>query len=256
MKRAFRQLAVHTAPVAAVLILFLIPISTMAQTMPEGYYTKGMIAKRDGDYQAAFQAFLQSAIMFDARACDCLAECYQKGLGVAKNDKEAFIWYKKAAEEGINHAQRELSTCYAQGLGTDRDPARADYWQKQADATVYDILQQYPSYPGGDERLIQRIKENCSVYPKDAFKAGEQGRVVVLLVVGDHGWIEDAKVLRSASPSFNQAALECVWNMRKWKPAVRDVGNRVYVPVRSTFSLTIPFRLADFDENGIRKTQD
>lgn len=258
MKRAFRQIAVLAAPVVAALFLFLIPVCTMAQTMPERYYANGMIAKRDGNYERAFQAFRQSAIMYDARACDCLAECYQKGLGVAQNDKEAFIWYKRAAEEGINHAQRELSNCYAGGLGTDRDPEQASYWQKQAEEQLCDIalLKQFPSYPGGDERLIKRIKETCQMYPNDAFNAGEQGRVLVQFVVGKIGWIEDVEVIRSPSPSLAKAALECVWNFPKWKPGTKDVGNNVYVPRRTTFTLNITFRLADYDEHGFLKTND
>ena len=51
-----------------------------------------------------------------------------KGEGVNQDNKEAFKWYKKAAEQGDCDAQYYLSKLYLKGVGTDVDEDKAKYW--------------------------------------------------------------------------------------------------------------------------------
>jgi len=39
-----------------------------------------------------------------------LGYCYQNGIGVTKDEKKAFEWYFKAANEGDLHAQHDLGS--------------------------------------------------------------------------------------------------------------------------------------------------
>ena len=50
-----------------------------------------------------------------------LALCYEYGRGTKKNRHGAFVWYKKAAEDGEKEALFRLGLCYARGFGTKLD---------------------------------------------------------------------------------------------------------------------------------------
>lgn len=52
-----------------------------------------------------------------ARAQYCLGWHYSKGIGIRKDDDEAFKWYKKAAEQG--HAESQYWVAFAYEIGTD-----------------------------------------------------------------------------------------------------------------------------------------
>ena len=45
-----------------------------------------------------------------------LGWCYQNGVGVAKDDKEAVRLYSLAAQQGDSDAQRNLGWCYQNGV--------------------------------------------------------------------------------------------------------------------------------------------
>lgn len=54
-----------------------------------------------------------------------LAICYQKGVGVARDEAQAMYWYHLAAENGCADAQYYLGDCYEQGIGVTADKAEA-----------------------------------------------------------------------------------------------------------------------------------
>jgi len=58
--------------------------------------------------------------------------CYERGEGVAPDDKEAFFWYKKAAEQGYLYAQYKVAFFYEEGRGTDQNVNEAITWYKKA----------------------------------------------------------------------------------------------------------------------------
>jgi len=64
----------------------------------------------------------------------CLGECYECGLGVERDVREAAAWYRKAAEQGHAHAQYELGLCYVNGQGMEKDEREAEAWYRRAAA--------------------------------------------------------------------------------------------------------------------------
>ncbi len=50
------------------------------------------------------------------------------GEGVAKNDGEAVIWFRKAAEQGLANAQGMLGIMYAKGQAVPQDYVLAYMW--------------------------------------------------------------------------------------------------------------------------------
>jgi uncharacterized protein len=75
---------------------------------------------------------IEKADKGDAEAQTALAERYQKGEGVPKNDAEAAKWYRKAAEQGNPDAQVNLGLMQANGQGGPRDYGEAVEWYRKA----------------------------------------------------------------------------------------------------------------------------
>ena len=53
---------------------------------------------------------------------------YHLGLGVDKNDKQAFHWFIRAAEQDHAGAQASLGEMYKHGWGVEQDDAAAQKW--------------------------------------------------------------------------------------------------------------------------------
>ncbi len=67
-----------------------------------------------------------------ARAQFDLGVCYRYGQGVAQDDAQAAIWYRKAAEQGYGKAQYNLGVCYDLGKGVAQDHEEAAAWYHKA----------------------------------------------------------------------------------------------------------------------------
>ena len=63
-----------------------------------------------------------------------LGRCYDKGHGVEENDKLAFQWYSKSAEQEYAKAEYQVGKCYKNGEGTVKDRAKAVKFFKRAAA--------------------------------------------------------------------------------------------------------------------------
>lgn len=71
-------------------------------------------------------------LRFGRGGCDLrLGHYYEKGICVAKDEAEAFKWYRRAAEK-CPEGQFELGYCYEKGIGTAPDRAEAVKWYARA----------------------------------------------------------------------------------------------------------------------------
>lgn len=68
----------------------------------------------------------------DSDASSILGICLLQGYGVMKNEKEAFIYLRRAAENGNSNAQAYLGYCYYCGIGVDVDKSEATKWFKMS----------------------------------------------------------------------------------------------------------------------------
>lgn len=100
----------------------------------------------------------------------------------------------------------------------------------------YDYVTEKPSFPGGECRLLEYIKETRR-YPKEAYDKGVQGRVTCSFVVNADGSISNITVLRSVNSVLNEEAIRIFSGMPAWTPGSID-GHPV--PVRVIRS--VPFR--------------
>ena len=107
---------------------------------------------------------------------------------------------------------------------------------------VYQIVEQMPAFPGGEEKLLEFLSKNIE-YPEEARKAEIQGRVFVGFVVEKDGSVGDVKVLRGIGGGCDEEAVRVVKSMPKWKP-----GMHKGEPVRVSYQIPIHFKLEDTQE--------
>lgn len=100
-----------------------------------------------------------------------------------------------------------------------------------------------PSFPGGDEALMQYLADNVC-YPENAAEMGIEGVVTVEFTVKADGSIADAKIVRMVDPDLEEEALRLVNSMPRWTPA-SDNGT----PTEARYSLPIKFRLPTPSDN-------
>lgn len=102
---------------------------------------------------------------------------------------------------------------------------------------VFDVVEEQPSFPGGQGALMSWLHDNIK-YPVVAAENGIQGKVIVQFIVGKNGSISNVKVLRSVDPSLDKEAVRVVSNMPHWTP-----GKQNGASVNVRFTLPVTFRL-------------
>jgi len=102
---------------------------------------------------------------------------------------------------------------------------------------VFEVVEQMPSFPGGDKALMDFLSNNVK-YPVVAQENGVQGRVVISFVVEKDGSITDVRVVRSVDPSLDKEAARVVKSMPRWIP-----GKQNGAAVRVKYNVPVSFRL-------------
>jgi protein TonB len=105
------------------------------------------------------------------------------------------------------------------------------------DNKVFDVVEQMPSYPGGQSALMQYLSSNIK-YPVVAAENGVQGRVIVQFVVEKDGSVTDVKAVKKVDPSLDKEAERVVSSMPKWIP-----GKQNGSPVRVKYTVPVTFKL-------------
>ena len=54
--------------------------------------------------------------------------CYENGIGVERDEVEAFKWYMKSAEQGYTIAKKNVIRCYENGIGVTKNLLQASLW--------------------------------------------------------------------------------------------------------------------------------
>lgn len=99
------------------------------------------------------------------------------------------------------------------------------------------IVEQKPSFPGGDAAMYSWLSNNIN-YPAAASEEGIQGKVTVQFIVEKDGRISNVHVVRGKHPALDAEAKRVVSKMPKWTPG-RNNGQ----PVRVIYNLPVNFRL-------------
>jgi TonB family protein len=106
-----------------------------------------------------------------------------------------------------------------------------------AKSGTFIIVQDQPTFMGGDEARIEYIKENLR-YPDEAREKGIQGIVFVTFVVEADGSISNVRLLRGIGGGCDEEAVRVIENMPRWIP-----GKQRGQAVRVQFNMPIRFTL-------------
>ncbi|MBR5911171.1 MAG: M56 family metallopeptidase [Bacteroidales bacterium] len=104
---------------------------------------------------------------------------------------------------------------------------------------VYQIVEEMPSFPGGDQKLMEYIANNIN-YPQEARDKGIEGRVFIRMVIEKDGSVSNVKLLRGIGGGCDEEAERVIKSMPKWKP-----GMMKGEPVPVSYQIPINFKLAE-----------
>jgi len=120
-----------------------------------------------------------------------------------------------------------------------------DYVQGAKEETIveeeipFTIVEDKPTFQGGDENTFTKWVFDRLVYPEIAKENGVQGRVILQFLVGTDGSVSDVKVVRGIDASLDKEIVRVVASSPKWKPGrLRDKP----VKVRYTFPVIFQLR--------------
>lgn len=109
--------------------------------------------------------------------------------------------------------------------------------EEPAEPDFFTIVEDMPSFPGGDAALLKFIAEHVE-YPSIAKENGITGVVYVSYIVDKDGSVKDVKVVRGADPFLDKEAVRVVKTLKGYKP-----GKQRGKPVPVQFTIPIRFQL-------------
>ena len=116
-------------------------------------------------------------------------------------------------------------------------PIPNPYLNSESSEEVFGIVEQMPSFPGGQAKLMDYLSENIH-YPEALAESCVQGRVIITFVVEKDGSISNVKVAKSLDPLLDAEAVRVVSGMPKWIP-----GKQNGVTYRVKYTIPVTFRL-------------
>lgn len=107
------------------------------------------------------------------------------------------------------------------------------------EAVPFAIVEEKPSFMGGDASTFSKWVGEHLNYPETAKENGVQGRVTLQFKVNKDGTVSNVVVLRGVDPLLDKEAVRVVSSSPKWKPGKqRDRA----VPVTYTFPVIFQLR--------------
>ena len=150
---------------------------------------------------------------------------------------------KAVAVVGVSMGLAALTSCESQLTEMNADNSISSAMTQSVGNRISewmgDIVEHYPSFPGGQQALLDFLRQNVN-YPEQAKKDSIEGRVVVGFVIDTDGSITDQKIVRSVHPLLDAEALRVVKLMPKWEP-----GSENGTPVKVKYNLPISFKIGE-----------
>ena len=123
------------------------------------------------DRNRAVEIFLIAAENDLSVAQYSLATCYESGIGIPKNMREAARWYQLAADNNYPQAQARMGYLCTKGVGVVLDYEQAYFWYLLATANEEDVTSQRDQVSGqlsSDQR--QCIQKQAKQWLDEYFK--------------------------------------------------------------------------------------
>ena len=100
------------------------------------------------------------------------------------------------------------------------------------------IVQQKPTFNGGDANEFSKWVQSHLVYPDIAKENGAEGRVTLQFTISKDGRLEDVKVLSAPDESLAKEAVRVVSSSPKWEP-----GRQRDRAVKVSYTFPVIYRL-------------
>ena len=108
----------------------------------------------------------------------------------------------------------------------------------EEEAIPFQLVEEKPSFNGGDANEFSKWVNSKLVYPEIAKENGVQGRVTLQFTVNADGTVSNVKVLRGVDSSLDKEAVRVVSSSPKWKP-----GKQRDRAVKVTYTFPVIFQL-------------
>ncbi len=108
----------------------------------------------------------------------------------------------------------------------------------EEEAIPFQLVEEKPSFNGGDANEFTKWVNARLVYPEIAKENGVQGRVTLQFTVEADGRVTNVKVLRGVDESLDKEAVRVVSSSPKWKP-----GKQRDRAVKVTYTFPVIFQL-------------
>lgn len=83
--------------------------------------------------------------------------------------------------------------------------------------SIYSVVEQMPSFPGGDLEMMKYIGKNFE-YPEEENEKGIYGRVSARFVVGSDGAVRNVEIIKSSgSTIIDNTFMKLIKRMPKWE---------------------------------------
>lgn len=122
--------------------------------------------------------------------------------------------------------------------------------QNDTDEEVFTIVEEMPQYPGGQIELAKFVAQNVE-YPDEARENDIQGKVYVQFIINKNGEAVKARIVRTAHPLLDQAALDVINKLQKFTPG-KQRGKLVNV----YYTMPINFMLSDGDDDASKTKEN
>ena len=100
------------------------------------------------------------------------------------------------------------------------------------------MVEQRPTFQGGDANKFTEWVLSQIVYPKEAQKHGVQGRVTLKFTIDEQGHLGNIEIIRSVDPALDAEAIRVVSSSPEWTPGYLD-GR----PVSVTYTVPLSFQV-------------
>ena len=141
------------------------------------------------------------------------------------------------AEEIVDAAAEQISEEAAKKAA---EAAEAVEEVVEEEEIPFILVQQKPSFEGGDASAFTKWVNSQIVYPQAAQAAGTEGRVVLKFKVGKDGSVQNVKVIKSVDPELDAEAVRVVSSSPAWTP-----GQQNGEPVAVSYTFPVIYKLAN-----------
>ena len=163
--------------------------------------------------------------------------------------KEIMAQHKREMEQA--KANLETAKAELEAAKAEMKQAKAEMEQAKAatDEEVFLIVEQMPTFEGGDINTFRQWVQMRVQYPKELQDAGVSGRVIVQFVVDTDGSIGSVQTLRTPDKRLSDQVEALVKKAPKWTP-----GKQRGQAVKVVMNLPIEFKVSQPEEvtpNGV-----